>query len=465
MLLIGITGPPGAGKTTLLSETAAWMASRGKRVAGFVSEGDGERSPGKGAEAYVLRDLATGDRRALAKQRAPEMRGYDFDEAAFDEAGQWISRIDPSPDLIVLDELGKIESSGGGLAAHWPLVLEREPAVVLASVRDGAAEAIQAVLGHPFDVVVRADDPDAPAQLQSLLMDAEDWQRIGAYGAAAGGIEMTVGSAMHAMMIPLRGLFMSTVQAAVMVFAGERLGRRRRVVWVPYISAGLKALSPAGSRIRPMIAIVMQGQLFAAATVVLGWNYAGVFVGGALVGAWALLQGIVLQMLFLGTAVLDAIGAVTAWTAALMGTRTPTVFLVLAVMVGAWAAIAGTVSAVIFHRRHREPARLEAAVRSRTSRVTADVATSKREAARKGTRDLLKPSFWLPIAIILVILALSGSGGERLAWLAFRALATGFVLFALIRLIRPDAAARWLRRTGRWGPALALQRALGGGGR
>ena len=55
-----------------------------------------------------------------------------------------------------------------------------------------------------------------------------------------------------------------------------------RVVWVPFISGGLKALSPAGNRVRPMIAIIMQGLLFGGTVQGLGWNFLAIGLGGAL---------------------------------------------------------------------------------------------------------------------------------------------------------------------------------------
>ncbi|MFN3597358.1 MAG: nucleoside-triphosphatase [Rubricoccaceae bacterium] len=456
MLRIAVTGPPGAGKTTLLTRLAVWTEARSRRVTGLVAHAEGERGPG--AARYVLEVLPEGTRTLLAER---EGSGYHFHETGWIAARTWAERLagGPRPHLLVLDELGRLEARGGGLAPLWPSVVAARPSLVVASVREDVLAEVEAQLGASFDRVVRADAPDAEETLQALCLEFDDWARVGLFGAGAGGIEATVGAALHGGIVPARGLLLSSTQAGVMTEAARGLGRRSRVVWVAFLSAGLKALSPAGSRLRPMLAIAMQGLLFGSGVGVLGWSVPGVFVAGALVGSWAALQGIALQWLLVGDELLRAYEAVAAFAEAHLGLGLPGLVVLLALMGAAYAAVTGT-TALVVYRAGRLPARVQQALERGPGRIPAPPTPGRRAALRAGAADLVRPGFWVPIALVLLILALSGSPAERLAWTAMRALTVGFLLLAGVRLIAPQRLLDALRRRGVWGPAVALSEAL-----
>jgi len=329
------------------------------------------------------------------------------------------------------------------------------------AVREGVLPEVERVLGAPFDRVVRADAPDAEAALHALCVELDDWARVGLFGAGAGGIEATVGAALHGGMVPARGLALSSTQAGVMTEAARGLGLRSRVVWVAFLAAGLKALSPAGSRLRPMLAIAVQGALYGGALGGLGWGAPAVFAAGALVGAWAALQGIAIQWLLVGAELLRAYDAVAAFAEVRLGLGLPGLVAVLALLAAVWAAVAGTVALGVY-RAGRLPGRVEAALARGPARLPEGAPAGRRAAVRAGGRDLLRPGFWVPVALVLAILALAGSPAERLAWTAVRAVSVGFVLLAGARLVAPQRMLDGLRRRGFWGPAVAFSEALAG---
>ena len=316
-LLIAVTGGPGSSKTHLLAELASSQLARGQRVEGVLALAVGRRVPNEGASEYWLRLIGTGQELSWAVRDETLDPPYYFEPETERKLQTWAARLrslPPAP-LLILDEFSKFEAKGQGLMPLWPVLAASAPHVVVIAVRAGLVADIEQVLGRKFDLCIPATAPDARQQLGRACEDFGEWTRIGLFGGAAGGLEMTVGAALHAGQIPLRGLAMSSLQAAMMVFAGTGLSQPGRVVWVPFISGGLKALSPAGNRVRPMLAIVMQGLLFGASVQALGWNFFALGLGGALVGTWAALQGIFLQYLLLGDELVRAYDTVVLWLA------------------------------------------------------------------------------------------------------------------------------------------------------
>jgi hypothetical protein len=280
------------------------------------------------------------------------------------------------------------------------------------------------------------------------------------YGAASGGFEATVGSALHGARIPLRGLFLSSIQSALMVYAADGLGKRRRVVWVPFISAELKALSPAGNRFRPMVAITMQGILFSSSVQMLGWNVFSILLAGWLIGAWAAAQGVVLQYLFVGNQLIKAYDAVVGWIAGQLHLETPGIIVVLGVWVCMNGLVASGVTFLAWRRRHRIPKRVQTLLDTGAQSITFDDARPTLAAAfRRGVRDLARPAFWTPVILVAAILLVSGSTLTDVFWIAARACTIGVVVFSLARTFSPKQFVQWLRRRGKWGPALAFQHA------
>ena len=465
MLLIALTGPVGSGKTHALAGLAAWAKDRGTPIDGFVARADG-RVEGRGAaDRYTLGWVATGESMLFAEwtgTRGADGVPYRFAPETSARVLAWAEALaGDSPGLVVLDEFGPAEAAGGGHAAAWPAIAAADPAVVVIAVRDGLVPDIEARLGRAFDVTVDAAAPDAAETLRALCVAQDDWARIGLFGAGAGGIEATVGAALHAGHVPLAGLGLSTTQAVVMAFAGDGLAHRPRVVWVPFVSAGLKALSPAGSRLRPMLAITVQGLLFSAVVRFLGWTRPALFVAGALVGMWAAAQGLILQYLLVGENLLLAVEALATWVRA-HGIGLPGLTAILAAWIAAWGLAAGSATAWAF-RRTSVSARVDRALDRGAGTLPVPVhAASRREAIRGAARDLARPAFWLPVAFIVAVVVAVGSTWEAAFWTAARAATVGFLIFAAARSVDPVRAALWLRRRGHWGPAEALGRALGG---
>jgi hypothetical protein len=338
----------------------------------------------------------------LAQEAAPAGRiagwlSVDGESIRLDE-----DRDDTVPTvLLVLDGLANAgDTSRTGLEAARAL-MARQPAAVMVTLATEQLAATADGLGQAFDIEVDASDPRAMQRLREVLVTRRDYERIGWFGALAGGIEVSAGSVVHGARIPFGGLGMATTQATVLTRAAGPLVDRGRVVWVALLSAAIKSLSPAGQRLRPMVAIAMQGWLYARAP--------GLAV---LVTCWLCAHGAVV-----------ATGTLLSWK---RGPPAPS-----SEQLPRWF------SGISMPQRRSWAATLAQAL-----------------------RDLLRPAFWLPLLLIIAALAWAGQPGETLVWVALRALLIGWILFVVVQRLDLPALPERLRRLGMWGPAIAWRRAL-----
>jgi hypothetical protein len=415
-----------------------------------------------GAVSYDLRMLSTNEIRPFAVRDGSVGLPYSFNKETTEFLSSWARNLGDHTllSLLVLDEFGPVEADGGGHMALWPSIQNAQPEIVAMAVRVGVEKAIEDRLDQNFDLTINVQDPEAWSQLRTACTEHGDWARIGVYGAGAGGIEVTVGSALHGARVPMRGLVLSSIQSVVMTYAADGLGHRGRVVWVPFIAAGLKALSPAGERLRPMVAITVQGLLFGGAIRILGWNSMGILIAGWLVGAWAGAQGILFQYLFIGSELFRAYDEVIRWVTSQWRIEVPGIITLLTIWVVVWGVVASVVTLMVWRRR-RLPARIQTfldrgaqAIRWEESRP------SWKQAVQRGFKDLFRPIFWVPVAVVAVIVLVSGSPWETAFWIVARAVTVGMVTFSLARAFDLRSFIAWLQGKGHWGPAVAFRRAM-----
>ncbi|MCK6548512.1 DUF2478 domain-containing protein [Myxococcota bacterium] len=132
-----VVGPRGVGKSGLVREAVARLRARGIAVAGFFQEPidvEGTRT------GYVVERATTGQRAPLARSGTPAklseelVCSFVFDRDGFEEAQSWLDADRATAEVIVIDELGKLEARGEGHARSVELALATD-AVLLLSVR------------------------------------------------------------------------------------------------------------------------------------------------------------------------------------------------------------------------------------------------------------------------------------------------------------------------------------------
>jgi nucleoside-triphosphatase THEP1 len=114
--IILITGAVTSGKTTLLSSLAGLLATRWK-VDGFLAKAPHRiHCSAQFASGYVLYRLGKQETYPWATPRKNN-RGYVFDPDTQDFLDQTFAQkvVDNGPDILFLDELGKLELTGAGL--------------------------------------------------------------------------------------------------------------------------------------------------------------------------------------------------------------------------------------------------------------------------------------------------------------------------------------------------------------
>ena len=160
--VFAIVGPPGSGKTTALRAVAARLRELGLRPGG-ISQPTVFRGGVK--TGYRLRDESNGQERAFARRRkasSPGKPGFEFDAAGWRWARERILDARRHADIVLVDEIGRLEAEGGG---HLPALLakldeDQGPAWVLA-VRADCAARIQSRLGKFTATFQAGADPRA----------------------------------------------------------------------------------------------------------------------------------------------------------------------------------------------------------------------------------------------------------------------------------------------------------------
>lgn len=130
------------------------------------------------------------------------------------------------------------------------------------------------------------------------------WGYAGTFGALWGAMEITVGSFLHAVKLPLSGVVLAGGGAALLLVLRSLLPARGVVLAAGLVCAGVKLLSPAGAVIGPMAAIVVESALVEMTLAPAGANPASGALSGIIVALWAVAQKLITQTIVYGTPVI-----------------------------------------------------------------------------------------------------------------------------------------------------------------
>jgi nucleoside-triphosphatase THEP1 len=168
-----LTGETGSGKTTLVLALVERLRAGGLQVAGIVAPGMLHHSRRSGFDVV---DLRTGERRPLSREANVEGSHARWSRFAFLPEGLSLgaealgdSALDA--DVIVVDEVGPFELSGGGWAGALDALAARYDGVMLIVVRRSVVDAVRSRWGAGRALVFDANTT-TPEDLASCLSNA-----------------------------------------------------------------------------------------------------------------------------------------------------------------------------------------------------------------------------------------------------------------------------------------------------
>ncbi len=145
----------------------------------------------------------------------------------------------------------------------------------------------------------------------SFLQDCPELRsRVARFTALLTIAETGIGSLLHAFHVPLSGHALSLNQILILSWSTESLSYRdsiRVTAQISLQSSLLKSLSPAGKKLTPMAAILVQGLLFTFGLLVFGPTLAGMILGAALSSMWAFVQPLLIVYVVFGGSFFEAL--------------------------------------------------------------------------------------------------------------------------------------------------------------
>jgi hypothetical protein len=139
-----------------------------------------------------------------------------------------------------------------------------------------------------------------------------DWVYVAIFGALWGAVEISLGSYLHILFPSLTNTFFTGLILGFLGIAIALLGRRfvphtGALLMIGIVTALLKALSPGGVKIGPMIAILAESLLMEGGLLALGADRpAGNILAGALAIAWNTVHPLIMLPLLFGQSIAQA---------------------------------------------------------------------------------------------------------------------------------------------------------------
>jgi nucleoside-triphosphatase THEP1 len=160
-----VTGITGSGKTTLATAVVERLRARGVRVAGILAPGDladGRRT------GFDIVNLTTGERAPLAREGEhiagphPRWSRFAFSPEGLALGHKALGEDARGADVVIVDEVGPFELSGGGWADALDALLASSSSSMLLVVRESVVGAVRARWGSAESVVynVSSASPD-----------------------------------------------------------------------------------------------------------------------------------------------------------------------------------------------------------------------------------------------------------------------------------------------------------------
>jgi hypothetical protein len=252
-----------------------------------------------------------------------------------------------------IDILGEVETAASKTTqpdeVAAPFLSESTADTVVASVSSAAGTdeslTTESIRLHIIDLDRQSPKDSMKAALRHIRRTDAD--KIGSFSGIVGLIEVGLGSILHAYKVPFKGHFLSSLQNLLLISFGKALNGRG-LVRISFISAMLKAFSPMGGALRPMLFIFLQGAVFSLPTYLIGWNIFSVLAGSVLMGWLTLGMSLGMDYLMFGKSFFDAAQAGIGHVLGSIGVDSPSLSGLLLFVLLVRAAVSVAVGAVAY---------------------------------------------------------------------------------------------------------------------
>lgn len=258
-------------------------------------------------------------------------------------------------------------------------------------------------------------------------------------------IEVFIGSALHAFKIPFSGHVLSLNQGLLLLKFSENCPSRtlalRSMVEISLIASCMKALSPAGKKLGPMISISNQGGLLGLGIFIFGNNLLGQILGMMFLASWAFLQPIVSYLIIYGPDLIKAFGYLLKRITKYTGAGLDSVTYVLIGIVSLKLCLAAMIPFLLRYLNRKGWDRYETLVRKKAAGniLIKGFREPHKNAFKGALKDLLTPAFLISLIFMGSFFFISEVDHVHAMWKVLRSLAIAFLFFYLMR-------ANWVQR-------------------
>jgi hypothetical protein len=138
-----------------------------------------------------------------------------------------------------------------------------------------------------------------------MRFSVRDLVYVGIFGALWGALEMSLGSYLHVIKVPFTGTIMTALGMIIVLVGRLFVPRRGSVLMMGVVTMMLKALSPGGVVLNPMIAILAES-LLAEAPLLIGGTKRRTFIAAcALATLWNFVHPFFTQGLLAGAGIYE----------------------------------------------------------------------------------------------------------------------------------------------------------------
>lgn len=262
------------------------------------------------------------------------------------------------------------------------------------------------------------------------------WPTVTAFGALWGTVEITLGSFLHALRVPLTGAFLASLGAAILISQRQILPRRGASLATGLVACVCKSVSPGGIILGPMIGISVEAILVELALLALPRGLASAMLAGFLSAFWSISQKVLTQVVVYGADVARLYLRLFEETAEGLGLPDGAGWTALGVVTSVVFTLGATLGALGWSVGREAAARLGA------EGDLAVLQTSTGPLAPAPVRSVEPPRYRAPAAVLMVACVALQFGGR----LDLSLLATLLSLLLLLLVDRVALRRMWMPR-------------------